>query len=226
MRATFKYGFASFDISRMSALRLCCYFIGFAFILFVFLRHNYAQEHPHSIPSKQEQKDIRKLIAEVYDDPDGEQLLNEAVSTEDVKQKYVLLNEAGKIFVQNLDVASALRTADIISRTYVKDKLSIQIKVLNATYKNCKSKDHKPLLEISNSAMQIAVALVHADDFEGAIKMYEIAGNAAKKAKNAKLRRDVQKNLLLSRHLDKSVEQSPKIYKPWRTTQLTQQAIF
>lgn len=110
------------------------------FFFLLFTRPGAAEDNRHPIPSQEQQEEIRKLIRDAYVAPEGDQLLKDALDNTNLDQQYVLLNEAGRLFIDELDVNSALKTAKILSQRFAKDRLAIQYKIIKAISKKSRKK--------------------------------------------------------------------------------------
>ena len=172
------------------------------FFFLLFTRPGVAEENRHPIPSQEQQEEIRKLIRDAYVAPEGDQLLKDALDNTDLDQQYVLLNEAGRLFIDELDVNSALKTANILSQRFAKDQLAIQYKIIKAiSTKSRKKGGHTTFSELLKTAPSIAEELISANKFEQAIDTYEIALDAARKNKNKKMRSDLQNKITEAKKL-------------------------
>ncbi|MDG2409619.1 MAG: hypothetical protein P8M53_11475, partial [Pirellulales bacterium] len=172
------------------------------FFFLLFTRPGAAEDNRHPIPSQEQQEEIRKLIRDAYVAPEGDQLLKDALDNTDLDQQYVLLNEAGRLFVDELDVNSALKTAKILSQRFAKDRLAIQYKIIKAISKKSRKKGGDTTFsKLLKTAPSIAEELIIANKFEQAIDAYEIALDAARKNENKKMRSKIQNKITEAKKL-------------------------
>ena len=90
----------------------------------------HAQSSLAPVPSKVERAKIRESLGTSLNSLSGKQVLERSQNVDDLNRKYVLLQEAGKKFVEKLNVKRAMQTIDTMSQTFLVNETRIKGKVL------------------------------------------------------------------------------------------------
>ena len=181
------------------------------------------------VPSDADQKDARRLIKEVYGDEyknakDNEQkqvlakkLLDNALESQNLANRYALLQAACNLTVKCGDVVAAFSAIDEMSRTFQVDPIKMKVDVLNSLLKKTKLSTGRE--SVGQIALQLADEAICTADFDSAKKSAGIALSEARKARQGKfvkqiaeLTRDIEKFSKMHKDVkaaEKVLERSP-----------------
>ena len=161
------------------------------------------------IPSKEAQAKARALIQEIFkddlaqasDSKDGAaksklasvflQQGRESKDKEEAANRYMLFQMAADLAAQAGDAPLALTAVEELARSFPVNGLELKVTVLQAAGKHTESKEaNKALVDL---ILPMIADAADADDYEVALKLSQVALDAAKKSKNLPLVTAVQK---------------------------------
>ncbi len=188
-------------------------FLGIFCFAFLLLSQETQEKLP--IPAEQDQAESEKLIQDIFaedfknaDTPEKKTKLAEYLfdqgkqSTDSPSNRYLLYQHTRKLAAEAGNLALAMTAVEELGRQFELDTFSLKIKTLATAGKSVSSKEANK--ELATLSLNLISRAIKADDYQNALKLGEVAEQAARKAKVVKLVVSVRNRLIEVKQLKKA----------------------